>query len=118
MSPSEPAESPKGTPEWQRRAALAEVNRRRVNEAIERGDSGPVPAFLCECGKQGCGETVRISIAEYEEVRSAFDRFLLCPGHEIEEIERVVERRPHYLVVAKREPEAKDLARRTDERDQ
>jgi hypothetical protein len=117
MSPFDSDEKDRTDPtRWQRRAALVEINRRRVNEAIERGDSGPAPVFLCECGRPGCGETVRVPVGNYEAVRSNWDRFLLVKGHEIEEIERVIERAPGYLVVAKREPEAKELARQTDER--
>jgi hypothetical protein len=72
------------------RAAAAEVNARRVNEAIERGAQGAGTAvFVCECGNLGCSETVELTIAEYEAVRSGFERFLILPGHAIEEIEDV-----------------------------
>jgi hypothetical protein len=43
--------------------------------------------------------------AEYEHVRSDNDRFALVPGHENEQIERVMERTERYVVVDKR-PEA------------
>jgi hypothetical protein len=102
---------------FKRRAASLEVNGRRVNEAIERGgeDRGSA-VFVCECGHLGCSETLELSIAEYEAVRTGFDRFLLVPGHEIEAVDEVVERHPAYLVVVKREPQAKALANATDER--
>ncbi|HET7119775.1 MAG TPA: hypothetical protein VFI17_00835 [Solirubrobacterales bacterium] len=99
------------------RAVHAEINGRRVNEAIERGDSdGGTAVFVCECGYVGCNTTVQLSIAEYEAVRTDFDRFLVVPGHEIDEIEQVVERHPDHLVVVKREPDAKTAAHATDER--
>lgn len=98
-------------------AASAEVNGRRVNEAIERGASGPGTAvFVCECGRIGCTETVELSISEYEAVRSGFERFLVVPGHEMEEIEDVVERHGSYFVVAKRDRIAAEIAAATDER--
>jgi hypothetical protein len=98
------------------RAAAAEINGRRVNEAIERGTRGTGTAvFVCECGTLGCNATVELSIAEYEEVRSGFERFLVLPGHEIEAIEDVVERRSSYLVVAKRD-EAAEMAYAADDR--
>lgn len=104
--------------EWfQRRAAAAEINGRRINEAIEprgRGDAAAV--FVCECGYLGCSETVKIEVAEYEAVRTSFDRFLVVPGHEIEEVDRVVERHGNYLVVVKRAPEAREMAQASDER--
>lgn len=100
------------------RAAAAEVNGRRVNEAIERGapDTGTA-VFVCECGTLGCNATVELTIPEYEGVRSGFQRFLVVPGHELEEIEDVVERHPSYLVVAKRDGEAVAMAYATDQRD-
>lgn len=102
---------------FQRRAALAEINGRRVNEAIEPRDRPAGTAvFVCECGRIPCGETVEIPVAEYEEVRTGFDRFLVVPGHEIEEVDEVVERRGDFLIVVKREPEAREIARATDGR--
>jgi hypothetical protein len=100
-----------------RRAVNAEINGRRVNEAIERGDSdGNAAVFVCECGYVGCNTTVELSIAAYEAVRTDFDRFLVVPGHEIDEIDRVVERHGDHLIVVKREPEAKAAAYASDER--
>ena len=99
------------------RAAAAEINSRRVNEAIERGAQGTGTAvFVCECGNLGCSETVALTISAYEEVRSGFERFLVVPGHEIEEIEEI-ERHGSYLVVAKRNDEAAQMAYATDDRD-
>jgi hypothetical protein len=100
-----------------RRAANAEVNGRRINEAIERGEgNGEAAVFVCECGYVGCNTTVELSIADYEAVRTDFDRFLVVPGHEIDEIDEVVERHSEHLVVVKREPEAKAIAHASDER--
>ena len=102
---------------FQRRAAAAEINGRKVNEAIEPQGRADVSAvFVCECGYLGCGDTVEIPVAEYEAVRTSFDRFLLVPGHEIEEVDKVVERYERYLVVVKREPEAREMAKASDER--
>jgi hypothetical protein len=106
------------SPQPVQRAAAAEVNGRRVNEAIERGAPGTGTAvFVCECGNLGCTETIELAIDEYEAVRSDFDRFLVVPGHEIEEIEDVVERHGRYLVVAKRDDAAAEMAYATDDRD-
>ena len=101
---------------WTRRAAAAEINGRRVNEAIERGTRAAVPVFVCECGNMGCHAQVRISISSYEAVRTDFDRFFVVPGHEIKEVDRIVERKRGYLVVVKRLPEAKEMARDADQR--
>lgn len=111
------APDPAAEESFQRRAAAAEINGRQVNEAIEpRGRPEASAVFVCECGHLGCSETVEIPVAEYEEVRTDFDRFLVVPGHEIDEVDEVVERRRGYLIVVKRKPEAREMARASDER--
>lgn len=100
-----------------KRAVLAEVNARRVNEAIERGTSAEhQPTFLCECGHLGCTETIELKVEDYERVRSRFDRFIVCPGHELPEVDRVLESHAGYLLVAKREGMPANLARASDPR--
>jgi hypothetical protein len=86
-----------------KQAAAAEVNGRRVNEAIE-------------CGNLGCNATVELTIPAYERVRSGFDCFLVVPGHELPDIERVAERHEDYLVVTKEDGQAVLIAAVTDER--
>jgi hypothetical protein len=86
----------------ERRLACAEVNRRRVNEAIERGHgSGREAAFICECGQAGCTTKLQLTIDAYEAVRTDFDRFLLAPGHVDESVETVAEDHDDYLVALK-----------------
>jgi hypothetical protein len=46
-------------------------------------------------------ETIKIPAAEYERVMRDRYRFVLIPGHEETTIERVIERRPEFLVVEK-----------------
>ncbi len=61
--------------------------------------------FTCECGRvDGCGGRVLMTLAEYELVRSQRDRFAVLPGHQTDEIEDIVERRTHYVIVDKRDP--------------
>jgi hypothetical protein len=101
---------------WKRRATLAEINGRRVNEAIEPDRGTGTAVFVCECGYMGCNSTVEIGIADYEDVRTDFDRFLVVPGHEIEEVDEVVESHATHLVVVKRQGVPKEMARAADER--
>ena len=100
----------------QRGLVLAEVNGRRVNEAIERGHgTGGDATFICECGRVGCTEKLRLTIEEYEGVRSGFDRFLVAPGHVVEGVETVAEEHDDYLVTVKYGMAA-DVAEATDPR--
>jgi hypothetical protein len=104
-------------PQLLRRATLAETNSRQVNEAIERDDpEGAYGLFLCECGYVGCSTTIRIPLAVYEETRAAFERFILAPGHEIAAVDEVLERKPTYMLVAKREGLPRAVAHATDPR--
>lgn len=91
-------------------ALLREVNE-RIHEVGERlqvlPDNGELD-FLCECGGPTCGKVVQMQATDYQRVRADSDRFVIVPGHEDAEIERVVERHEAYLVVDKR-PEAEPL---------
>ena len=58
---------------------------------------------------------IAISVAEYESVRRDPTRFAVVPGHEIADIEDVVECAERYAVVRKR-PETWEIAERTDPR--
>ena len=104
--------------DYARRVAKQEINGRRVNEAIERGRLGnrSDAAFVCECGRLGCNDTLSLSLPEYEAVRTSFDRFFLVPGHELPPVDKVVERHDGYLVVIKAEGEAREMAAETDPR--
>jgi hypothetical protein len=79
------------------RIAHTEALFRNVNERIaessERFDATEAE-FICECSDPECAERVPASLDQYEEVRSDGATFLLVPGHEIPEVERVV-KRPH-----------------------
>jgi hypothetical protein len=99
-----------------RRAAQIEANTRRVNEAIEAGSNEAALVFICECGRVDCGTTLLLEREQYEAVRTAFDRFFVVPGHELPEIESVVERHDGYLVVSKRDPEAREVVAASDPR--
>lgn len=101
-------------------ALFREVNERVaevVEGFVEREPAiGPVD-FMCECGNRDCTEPITgMTLAEYQAVRADPTRFLVKPGHERREIERVVEEHPSYLVVAKRDPDAEAVAVATDPR--
>jgi hypothetical protein len=98
---------------------------RSVNREIERAseESGDGPRdrieVLCECGDDGCSATLDLTVAEYDEAHRQRDRFVVVPGHEDDEIERVVTRTERYLVVdkfgeAERVAEAEERRQGTD----
>ena len=104
----------------QRRVAANQAMCREVNEAIERGqwpgeEDAPV-AFRCECARLGCDQLIELSVRDYERVREDPRRFAVVRGHELTEVEAVVEEQPGYFVVEKFDV-AGEVAERTDPRD-
>jgi hypothetical protein len=98
------------------RLAKNETFFREANELVEHEGSGwGQQRFICECSTRGCLKQVVLTRAEYEHVRAESDQFFVVPGHENAEIERVVERFPGYLIVAK-VGDAGRYADRTDPR--
>ena len=72
----------------------------RIAESAQRTD-GEATAFVCECSDADCTEKVEAPLGVYEDVRSDGTQFLLAPGHEDEQVERVVAERPRYEIVRK-----------------
>jgi len=104
----------------QQRIAANEAMCREVNEAIERGqwpgeEDAPI-AFRCECARLGCDQLIELSVRDYERIREDARRFALARGHEIAEVEVVVEEAPGYVVVEKVDV-AGSVAEETDPRD-
>jgi hypothetical protein len=93
------------------RQAINETLHREVNERLAAMDKRADESwathdelfdFLCECGAgDGCHARVQMKLVDYEKVREQDDRFVVVPGHEIDEIERVVDRGDGYLIVDK-----------------
>jgi hypothetical protein len=80
-------------------ALFRDVNE-RIAETAERFDASGTE-FVCECSDPNCTHRIEASLAEYETVREDPTTFLIAPGHEHQDIERVVSRRGHFQVVEK-----------------
>jgi hypothetical protein len=99
------------------RVAMNEATFRKVNEGMEAGqDPSGLLTFVCECGRLGCNRLIQLTRPEYEALRANSRRFAVIDGHELLEVEDVVERADRYLVVEKRgKPEA-EVVENTDPR--
>jgi hypothetical protein len=86
------------------RIAKTESRFRDVNERIA-GTAERVGAneaeIVCECGDPECGQRIAAPLEDYEKTRANGSHFLVSPGHELPEHERVVKTRPGFRVVAK-----------------
>jgi hypothetical protein len=96
--------------ELQLRIGANEAAFREVNEGISRGqypgEDDMLHGFRCECARLGCNKMVELTAREYERIRANSRRFLVAPGHEMPELEEVVERHDGYVVVEKTGPAA------------
>jgi hypothetical protein len=93
--------------ERERRAARNQLLFREVDERIaslaERAllpEIAPIEV-TCECVDMSCTR-VQIPLHEFAEIDRATNRFLVVPGHELPDVEDVVERRDRFLIVSKR----------------
>jgi hypothetical protein len=94
------------------RERIAENNYtfREANEKIRaKADEYDAPVervpFLCECPVPSCTEILRLTLAEYEEVRAKPRHFFTAPGHEQADaaVGHVVSRESDYVIVEKDE---------------
>jgi hypothetical protein len=87
------------------RLAQNEILFREVNERIKELESGSWDSheigFMCECADATCMAVITLRPAEYEALRRNPRQFGVLPGHQIEDVESVVESHPDYLVVEK-----------------
>jgi restriction endonuclease Mrr len=104
-----------------RRIGLNEAVFRQVNERIEEladtfGLTNEKLDLICECGSATCASRIEMDHREYEALRSDSATFAVVKGHEMLDVEEVVQRRSAYDVVRKRAGEAKEVAEQTDPR--
>jgi predicted ThiF/HesA family dinucleotide-utilizing enzyme len=99
------------------RVAMNEATFRKVNEGMEVGqDPSGLMTFVCECGRLGCNKLIELTREEYEDVRGNPRRFAILDGHEIPEVEDVVERHDRYIVVEKSGDAEAEIVEHTDPR--
>jgi hypothetical protein len=100
------------------RIARNESGFRDLNESLGGQVHDPstnFAGFVCECGDMECAAILRVDIEDYERVRSDPMQFLVKPGHEIGDVEDIVERSEGFLVLRKHSDVA-DVVRETDPR--
>ena len=103
------------------RLARNETLFRSVNENIEGAAQSSqldehVFEFFCECSNLDCTMLLPLTLSEYERVRADPRQFVVAPGHELPDIEIVVDRRSAYQVVLK-EGQAAEFVTEHDPRD-
>ena len=96
-------------------ALLREVNE-QINVLNTIGAQASSFPAVCECGSLTCAEVVPVARSDYEAVRAHPDRFLIKPGHQIEDVEDVVVEHAGWAVVAKKAGTPRRVAQESDPR--
>jgi hypothetical protein len=103
----------------ERRLVENEVFFRQANQAVEDGlkdvaklardeghmsmapDDDAAIQFYCECSDEKCTKRITLSAAEYEEAHKNQDQFMILPGHNLPELERIIKSTGKYLIIEK-----------------
>ena len=80
-------------------ALFREVNERLL-ELTEGFQDGQMQ-FVCECSSEDCTLTIDMNHDEYESVRARSTFFVVSTGHEILEVEKVIDRQDGWTIVQK-----------------
>jgi hypothetical protein len=107
--------------EHARRAGLNEALFRQVNEQIQDlnrsfGADQETMSVVCECADGDCTERFDVPGPVYDSIRSDPLRYLVVPGHEVPDLERIVEHGTGYDVVEKRPGTPAEVSKETDPR--
>lgn len=94
------------------RAENEAVFRRRNNlvKSMAKGlqhdglDADIVLQFTCECSNENCIDTIGLTVAQYEACRGTIRQFIIKPGHEQGDIEKVIENEGFAIVEKFEEP--------------
>jgi hypothetical protein len=101
------------------RLALNEALFRAANERMadweERHRIEATELYFCECADPECRQKVPLRESDYERIRSNSDQFFVVPGHDVADVESVIESHEEWLVVEK-EPEVREIVEATDPR--
>ena len=89
------------------RLARNEASWRELNAQLESGlqnlprDPDERAAFACECARPDCSQIVKLPLDDYRRTHRDDRHFVVLPGHDMPDVERVIEEHDTYAVVEK-----------------
>jgi hypothetical protein len=87
------------------RVARNEVVFREANERMagweEQHSKSATEVYFCECADPECRDRVELTKGDYERVRSNPRHFVVVPGHELLDVETVIEQNPGWALIEK-----------------
>jgi hypothetical protein len=64
--------------------------------------SSSVPLqFYCECADENCTKRVSVTLQDYQRIHQNRRQFIIAPGHEVTQAEKVSAETPDYTIVEK-----------------
>jgi hypothetical protein len=83
-----------------KRIVQTELFFRAITEEIARNGHADT-VFLCECGNPACAEGLHLAKEALQRLHAEKGLFVVLPGHEIPDVETVIESFEEYLIVRK-----------------
>lgn len=81
-------------------AEVREMGRRTNQEHLIPHDDTQL-YFYCECADENCQERIRIKPSVYTRIHANRKRFVIVPGHQVAQVEQVVEKASGFMIVEK-----------------
>ena len=78
-------------------------------ESFIRDDDTPLH-FYCECSDENCRERIEMAPSRYKQIHKKRDRFVVIVGHEVKDIEHILEKQDGYSIVEKLIPIPKTVS--------
>jgi hypothetical protein len=98
-----------------RNEAVFRAANERMADWEELHATGDRESYFCECADPDCREKVSLHKADYERVRSDPHRFFIVEGHEVPEVETLIERNDGWSVIEKN-PEVSEIVEKYNPR--
>lgn len=93
--------------------AMFRVANERMAGWEEQHVQSQTEPYYCECADPDCREKVVLRKADYERIRADSSHFVIVPGHEVPDVETVIEQQGGWAIVEK----APDLDERLERLD-
>jgi hypothetical protein len=78
-----------------------ELDFRRINNALANELGEGEGRFLCECASPACAEHLQLSADDLRVIHGDENLFAIVPGHEIPDLETVIEQTDGYAIIRK-----------------
>ena len=105
--------------EREERLAKNEALFRAANERMAKWEEAhaadATELYFCECANRDCREKVKLRKADYERIRANSLFFFVVPGHEMPDIETVIEQNDEWSLIEK-DPEVAEVVVRYNAR--